>query len=138
MTNIYNTKPIFNKMKEIIKQRLLEMSENKLDTSKIKIKKAVVNNLLVYTPFYDGSRMGAFRLRPTDDGYKIFGTVLYDDYRGKGFGKGMYRYIIKDLSKDGKILYSDDKQSEDAARVWDSLVSMGIAEKTGSTYKSKI
>ena len=73
-----------------------------------------------------------------DDDYKIFATVLYDDYKGKGLGKGMYRYIIKDLSKENKSLYSDDMQSADAARVWDSLVSMGMAEKTGETYKSKV
>jgi predicted GNAT family acetyltransferase len=124
-------------MKEFIKQKLTEVLTNKLDTSKIKIKKAVVNDLLVYTPFYDGNRMGAFRLRPFGDDYKIFGTVLYDDYKGKGLGKGMYRYIIKDLNKNGKSLYSDDMQSAEAAGVWDSLVSMGVAEKTGGTYKSK-
>lgn len=138
MTNIYIIKSIFIKMKEIIKQRLLEMSEEKIDTSKIKIRKVVVNNLLVYTPFYDGNRMGAFRLLPVSDGYKVFGTVLYDKYKGKGLGKGMYRYIIRDLAKENKILYSDDKQSVDAARVWGSLVKMGMAEKTGDTYKSKI
>jgi hypothetical protein len=125
-------------MKEFIRQRLLESVLNNIDTSKIKIRKAVVNNLLVYTPFYDGNRMGAFRLKPLGDDYKIFATVLYDDYKGKGLGKGMYRYIIKDLGKDNKTLYSDDMQSADAARVWDSLVSMGMAEKTGETYKSKV
>lgn len=125
-------------MKEFIRQRLLETVLNNIDTSKIKIRKAVVNNLLVYTPFYDGNRMGAFRLKPFGDDYKIFATVLYDDYKGKGLGKGMYRYIIKDLSKENKLLYSDDMQSADAARVWDSLVSMGVAEKTGETYKSKV
>ena len=96
-----------------------------------------MNNLLVFTPFYDGERMGAFRLRPFNDDYKVFETVLYDRFKGQGLGKGMYKYIIRDLSKESKILYSDDKQSTDAARVWDSLVSMGIAEKTGNTYKSK-
>lgn len=124
-------------MRDFIKQKLLEGLTDKIDTSKIKIKKAVVNNLLVYTPFYDGNRMGAFRLRPFGDDYKIFATVLYDDYKGQGLGKGMYRYIIRDLKKDGKTLYSDDMQSADAARVWDSLVSLGLAEKTGDTYKSK-
>lgn len=125
-------------MKDFIKAKLLENIENEIDTSKIRIKKTIVNNLLVYIPFYDGVRMGAFRLRPVADGFKVFETLLYDKYQGKGLGKGMYRHIIKDLSKEGKVLYSDDKQSTDAARVWDSLVSMGIAEKTGSTYKSKI
>lgn len=125
-------------MKEFIRQRLLESVLNNIDTSKIKIRKAVVNNLLVYTPFYDGNRMGAFRLKPLGDDYKIFATILYDDYKGKGLGKGMYRYIIKDLAKDNKTLYSDDMQSADAARVWDSLVSIGMAEKTGETYKSKV
>jgi hypothetical protein len=124
-------------MKDFIKTRLLEGIENEIDTSKIRIKKTMVNNLLVYIPFYDGVRMGAFRLRPVPDGFKVFETLLYDKYQGKGLGKGMYKYIIKDLSKENKILYSDDKQSTDAARVWDSLVSMGIAEKTGNTYKSK-
>ena len=124
-------------MKEFIKQKLSEALMDKLDTSKIKIRKAVVNNLLVYTPFYDGNRMGAFRLRPVGDDYKIFATVLYDDYKGQGLGKGMYLYIIKDLKREGKTLYSDDMQSADAARVWDSLVAMGMAEKTGETYKSK-
>ena len=124
-------------MKDFIKTRLLEGIENQIDTSKISIKKTMVNNLLVYIPFYDGVRMGAFRLRPVPDGFKVFETLLYDKYQGKGLGKGMYKYIIKDLSKENKILYSDDKQSTDAARVWDSLVSMGIAEKTGNTYKSK-
>lgn len=125
-------------MKNFIRKKLLESIDKTIDTSKIKIKKMVVNNLLVYTPFYDGNRMGAFRLKPLPDGYKVFGTVLYDDYKGKGLGKGMYRYIIRDLAKDGKVLYSDDKQSTEAARVWDSLVAMGLAEKTGETYKSKI
>jgi hypothetical protein len=124
-------------MKDFIKTRLLEGIENEIDTSKIRIKKTMVNNLLVYIPFYDGVRMGAFRLRPVPDGFKVFETLLYDKYQGKGLGKGMYKYIIRDLSKENKILYSDDKQSTDAARVWDSLVSMGIAEKTGNTYKSK-
>lgn len=125
-------------MKNFIRKKLLESIDKTIDTSKIKIKKMIVNNLLVYTPFYDGNRMGAFRLKPLPDGYKVFGTVLYDDYKGKGLGKGMYRYIIKDLAKDSKVLYSDDKQSTEAARVWDSLVVMGLAEKTGETYKSKI
>jgi hypothetical protein len=124
-------------MKDFIKTRLLEGIENEIDTSRIRIKKTMVNNLLVYIPFYDGVRMGAFRLRPVPDGFKVFETLLYDKYQGKGLGKGMYKYIIRDLSKENKILYSDDKQSTDAARVWDSLVSMGIAEKTGNTYKSK-
>lgn len=124
-------------MKEFIKQKISEALLNEIDTSKIRIKKAIVNNLLVYTPFYGNNRMGAFRLKPFGDDYKIFGTVLYDDYKGQGLGKGMYKYIIKDLKKDGKTLYSDDMQSSDAARVWDNLVLLGIAEKTGNTYKSK-
>lgn len=125
-------------MKAFIKRKLLEGIENEIDTSKIKIKKMVVNNLLVYIPFYDGIRMGSFRLRPVSDGFKIFETVLYDKYKGKGLGKGMYMYIIRDLSKEGKILHSDDKQSGDAARVWDSLVLSGVAEKNDNIYKSKI
>lgn len=124
-------------MKEIIKQKLLETFGEKLDTSKIRIKKGIVNNFLVYIPFYGEEKMGGVRLSPVSDGYKIFSTLLYDKFKDKGIGKGMYKHIIKDLNKKNKTLYSDDNQSEDAKRVWDKLVSTGVAEKIGDTYKSK-
>lgn len=108
-----------------------------LDKSKIKIRKGVINNLLVYSPIYDGDKMGAFRLKKVEDGFKIFGSVLYDDFQGIGLGKAMYKYIIKDLARKGLTLYSDDNQSSQASRVWDKLVDMGVAEKIGGIYKSK-
>ena len=109
-----------------------------IDTSKVKVKKQFVNGLLVFIPVYDNNRMGAFRLKQYGDDYKIFSVVLYDAYRNKGFGAKMYQYIINVLSKEGKHLYSDDKQSIDAKHVWDSLVRKGLATQTGETYVSNI
>ena len=115
-------------MKDFIKNKLKENLDNqKIDTSKIKIKTQVVNNLLVFLPFYDGERMGAFRLRPFNDDYKIFETILYDRFKGQGLGKGMYKFIIKKLASEGKKLYSDDKQSQEAYNVWNSLVKDNLA-----------
>ena len=114
----------------------LTESLGKIDTSKIKIKVTNVNGLTVFIPFYDKDRMGAFRTKPFNDGFKIDSTLLYDRYQNKGIGKGMYRYIINYFKKQGKILYSDDAQSPDAKRVWDSLVGLGLAIKNNNTYQS--
>jgi hypothetical protein len=115
-------------MKDFIKNKLKEnLEKEKIDTSKIKIKTAVVNNLFVFLPFYDGERMGAFRLRPFNNDYKVFETILYDRFKGQGIGKGIYRFIIKKLATEGKKLYSDDKQSQEAHNVWLSLVKNNLA-----------
>jgi len=108
-----------------------------IDTSKIKIKNMEVNGLLVFVPHYGEERMGAFRLRPVQDGYKVKETVLYDRFRNQGIGKGLYRFMIRKLQSQGKRLYSDDYQSADAAKVWDALVRDGVAVKLpNGTYAS--
>ncbi len=112
-------------------------TQDKLDTSKIKIKNMEVNGLLVFVPHYGEERMGAFRLRPVQDGYKIKETVLYDRFRNRGIGKGLYRFMIRKLQSQGKRLYSDDYQSADAANVWNALVRDGVAVKLpNGTYAS--
>jgi GNAT superfamily N-acetyltransferase len=124
-------------MKDFIKHKLRESLETeKIDTSKIRVKSQFTNGLLVFLPVYDGNRMGSFRLEPFNDDYKIFGTVLYDKYKGQGLGKGMYKYIIRQLKKEGKKLYSDDNQSAEAVNVWNSLVKDGIATTTDNGYVS--
>jgi len=109
--------------------------QDKLDMSQVKIKRAVVNGLLVFIPHYNGERMGAFRLRPVAGGYRIKETVLYDRYRNQGVGKAMYRYMIHKLKEQGDRLYSDSYQSAEAAGVWDALVRAGVAVKlSDGTY----
>ena len=41
----------------------------------------------------------------------------------------MYKFIIKKLASEGKKLYSDDKQSQEAHNVWSSLVRDGLAKE---------
>ena len=48
----------------------------------------------------------------------------------------MYKYIIKQLKKENKILYSDLRQTPDAKRVWDSLVRDGYASFDGERFHS--
>lgn len=130
---------IFQKKEEPemeLAENTIVQNQEKIDTSKIKIKKQVVNNLLVFSPFYDGQKMGSFRLEPYGSNYKIFGTVLYDRFKGQGIGKGMYKYIIRTLNKEGKCLYSDNYQSADAVNVWNSLVKDGLATKNKDGFVS--
>ena len=124
-------------IREQIKSLLFEDETEKLDLSKVRIKRQVVKGLLVFTPYYDGVLMGAFRMKPFNNDYKITAVVLYDRFKGKGMGKNMYRYIIKTLTKEGKKLYSDNYQSPEAKNVWDSLVRNGYAIPTENGYVSK-
>ena len=92
---------------------------------------------MVFIPYYNDDRMGAFRLRPVQGGYKVKETVLYDRYRNQGIGKGLYRFMIRKLQSQGQRLYSDDYQSAEAAGVWDALVRDGVAVKlSNGTYAS--
>ena len=116
---------------------LIKEITQEIDSSKIKIRRQVVNKLLVFSPHYEGDKMGAFRMKPFEDGYKITAVLLYDNYKGMGVGKKMYMYIIKTLAKEGKKLYSDDHQTAEARYVWESLVRNGYAIPTENGYVSK-
>jgi len=116
---------------------ILKEITDDIDSSKVKIRRKVVNGLLVFIPYYDGEPMGAFRMKPFDNDYKITAVILYDRFKGKGIGKKMYIYIIKTLAKEGKKLYSDDHQSPEAKYVWDSLVRNGYAIPTENGYMSR-
>lgn len=116
---------------------LIKEITQEIDSSKIKIRKQIVNNLLVFSPYYEGVKMGAFRMKPFDNDYKITAVLLYDKFKGKGIGKKMYIYIIKTLAKEGKKLYSDDHQTPEAKNVWESLVRSGYAIPTENGYVSK-
>lgn len=123
-------------IKEYFRELINETNDDSIDLSKIRIKSNTVNNLLVFTPFYNGKPIGAFRLKHFGDDYKVHGTVLYDGFKHKGIGKNMYRYIIRKLSNDNKKLYSDDFQSPDAQNVWNSLIRNGLAKKTETGFVS--
>ena len=116
---------------------ILKEITDDIDSSKVKIRRQVVNGLLVFTPYYEGQPMGAFRMKPFIDDYKITAVLLYDRFKGKGIGKKMYIYIIKTLAKEGKKLYSDNHQSPEARFVWDSLVKSGYAIPSQNGYVSK-
>jgi predicted GNAT family acetyltransferase len=119
-----------------IKKTIKEEAEEK---PKIRIKKQHINNLLTYTPFYGEERMGSFRLEKFNNDFKIFGSVLYDKFRGSGLGKKFYKYIITDLSKTQQKLFSDNNMTNDARNIWDWLVANNLAEKTPqNTYISKV
>jgi hypothetical protein len=102
-----------------------------------RIDKKMVNGLLVYIPMFRGERMGAFRLKPRGEDWQIESVMLYDRYRGRGVGKAVYQYIIRDLKP--KRVYSDRAQTGPAKAIWQGLVAQGQAEPIGSSeYVSSI
>lgn len=116
---------------------LIKEITQEIDSSEIKIRRQVVNNLLVFSPYYEGDKMGAFRMKPFNNDYKITAVLLYSRYRRMGIGKKMYIYIIKALAKEGKKLYSDNDQTAEAKATWESLVRSGYALPTENGYVSK-
>lgn len=59
------------------------------------------------------------------------GVTIDEEFRGKGYGKAFYYQIAVELGKQGKTLVSASNLSrtEDANRVWKSLVKDGYAKK---------
>jgi len=114
-----------------------ESEKIKVDLSLVRIKKQWVNNLLVFSPYYENKPIGGFRLKKFEDGYKVESVSIYEAYRNNGIGKNMYLHMIKTLQKENMPLYSDNAQTPAAKAIWEKLVDKGIAVRTENGYKSK-
>jgi GNAT superfamily N-acetyltransferase len=130
-----------NQIKEHLRRLIFETPVTdervEVDLSLIKIKKVIIKGITTFMPFYLGDRMGTFRIKPYKEGYRIYGVAVYTRYQNQGIAKRMYLYIIKSLGRDGKKLYSDAYFTDDAKRVWESLVRNGYAIRTDIGYMSK-
>lgn len=64
-------------------------------------------------------------------------VTIDKEFRGKGYGKAFYYQIAIELGKQGKTLISaaDSNRTEDANRVWKSLVKDGYAKKINDHYE---
>lgn len=76
-------------------------------------------------------KVGALRTKPYKDGYQVDSVIVKPEYRGHGIAKEMYRAAFEELGS----LYSDQAQTADAERVWDSFMKSGEAQKIDSRYK---
>ncbi len=86
-----------------------------------------------YTIQYEGNPIGKIDLN--NYGY-IDGIEIDSKYRNKGLGKSIYRKINTELLQDNLKSDSLNRISEDAKRVWESLIKSGEAIKTSEGYKS--
>ena len=85
-----------------------------------------------YTIQYEGKPIGKIDLN--NYGY-IDGIEIDSKYRNKGLGKSIYRKINTELLQDNLKSDSLNRISEDAKRVWESLIKSGEAIKTSEGYK---
>jgi len=85
-----------------------------------------------------GQRAGQANLAQNEDGTWRVEMVLVDT-PGRGIGPMAYEQIHSELESEGSGLTSGiaGNQSESAIRMWEKLVSMGKAEKTGKTYRMR-
>ena len=100
----------------------------------VKVDKFEANGKLVYEPTFKGQKMGALRLTPHKNGYKVDSVVVYDRFKNKGVAKRLYNFTIKDLVRQGKSLYSLNIRAPYAENIWNSLVEQGVAKKQGKDY----
>ena len=100
-------------------------------SSKVELKHKIAH---VYDIIYNGKRIGNFELPLDLDGDNILiGDVeIEEEYRGKGLGVEIYKAAINLSNKPIISLLATDE----ANRVWESLVRRGLAEKTENGYKS--
>lgn len=100
----------------------------------VKVDKFEANGKLVYEPTFKGQKMGALRLTPHKNGYKVDSVVVYDRFKNKGVAKRLYNFTIKDLVRQGKSLYSLNIRAPYAENIWNNLVEQGVAKKQGKDY----
>lgn len=63
---------------------------------------------------------------------------IYEEYRGKGYSKELYLYILEQVRSQGfRGFYSDTYLSDEALRMWESFVFKGLATKEDNRYYFK-
>lgn len=77
-----------------------------------------------------GNKIGSIRTKPVIGGEKVDSAIIYEAYRNQGLGTELYLETIRNLMIEGKKLYSDDNQTAPAKRIWEKLVSDGLAIQT--------
>ena len=106
---------------------------NKKPTS-LKIEVKEVNGRLVVEPLVNGTKAGALRMLPYEDGYRVDSVAVYDKYQNKRLGTRLYQEAIKFLLKSQTPLYSLKVRSENTKKIWDKFVEIGVAQKVGEDY----
>ena len=100
----------------------------------LKIEVKEVNGRLVVEPLVNGTKAGALRMLPYEDGYRVDSVAVYDKYQNKRLGTRLYQEAIKFLLKSQTPLYSLKVRSENAKKIWDKFVAIGVAQKVGEDY----
>ena len=97
-----------------------------------------------YNILYENKKIGVVALYKYNNNITIKGIKLDKEYKGKGIGKNFYKWLTYQAYKNNGILYSDDTRvstiSEEARRVWQSLIKENIAETDNSSggYHTKL
>jgi len=101
-----------------------------------KYKTLEVNGFRTLQMFQDGKMLGYIRMKPFKDGMQIERVNLSaGTKKGQGIGKELYIRAIKDTLRRDVPLYSDNAQTQDALRVWESLSDSGVVTKEGVNFK---
>ena len=125
------TLPILKNYKGFVNSKLNQLGVS----SELKYKIKKVNNFETIQLF-DGKKMlGYIRLRDTKEGLKVERSLLSAGVeKGKGYGTALYKGAIQYAFQNNKNLLSDDTRTEDAQRVWDKLVKLGIVSQEGNLF----
>jgi hypothetical protein len=101
-----------------------------------KYKTLEVNGFRTLQMFQDGKMLGYIRMKPFKDGMQIERVNLSaGTKKGQVIGKELYIRAIKDTLRRDVPLYSDNAQTQDALRVWESLSDSGVVTKEGVNFK---
>jgi len=91
----------------------------------VKLSRQIKGNSISYIPTIKGKRIGTLRIK----GDRVDMITIYDAFKGKGYGKSLYKQVAKDLFQRGIQLKSDNASSQDDLNVWESLVRDNLAEQ---------
>lgn len=112
-------------------QILKEVVDQSPSTEELTVNFKYLEDLNTVVAFIGKLKVGALRLKPYQEGFQVDSVTVSPSYRQLGIGKEMYRVAFETVHS----LYSDEYQTPDAKRIWDSLINSGEAVKVGQRYK---
>ena len=78
----------------------------------------------------DGTEVGNFALQEPDASHRFIKTIkLHDPYLHQGYGTATYLEILKSLPE-GVQLRTEGRLNHDSFKIWQKLVSIGLAERS--------
>lgn len=98
----------------------------KVNQTDMRVERVVTKDYTSYIPYIGKTRLGSLRIK-TD--LVADQMTIYKKYKGRGYGKALFQYAIRDFAEQGMYIKTPQIYSEDAQILLSSLEKDGVMTK---------